>query len=126
MPVTAKLSRAFYEKLGDDVANELVDWFNSVDLTYRNDLRELADLQYARFDAKLEQRIGALEARFEGLEAKFEGLKKALDLKLEAIRAEIAATLATQRADLLKWMFLFWAGTVAPLAGLIIALHQLR
>lgn len=26
--VTAKLSRKFYEKLGDDVANELVEWFN--------------------------------------------------------------------------------------------------
>ncbi len=26
MPVTAKLSRRFYEKFGDDIANELVDW----------------------------------------------------------------------------------------------------
>jgi hypothetical protein len=27
MPVTAKLSLAFHEKLGETVANELVDWF---------------------------------------------------------------------------------------------------
>ena len=40
MPVTARLSRRFYEVLGEDVANELVDWFNVVDLTYRADLRE--------------------------------------------------------------------------------------
>lgn len=33
MPVTAKLSRRFYERLGDDLANELVDWFNAVDAT---------------------------------------------------------------------------------------------
>ena len=26
MPVTAKLSRAFYERLGDEIANELVNW----------------------------------------------------------------------------------------------------
>ncbi len=26
MPVTAKLSLALYEKLGENVANELVDW----------------------------------------------------------------------------------------------------
>jgi hypothetical protein len=32
--------------------------------------------------------------------------------------------LADQRSELLKWMFLFWAGTVVPLAGLILALHQ--
>ena len=51
MPVTAKLSRKFYEKLGDDVANELVEWFNVVDATYRSDLTQLNDLNFARFDA---------------------------------------------------------------------------
>ena len=60
MPVTAKLSRKFYDKLGDDVANELVEWFNSVDATYRSDLRELNELNFARFDAKLEQRAAEL------------------------------------------------------------------
>ena len=28
MPVTAKLSRKFYERFGDDLTNELVEWFN--------------------------------------------------------------------------------------------------
>jgi hypothetical protein len=32
VPVTAKLSKHFYDVLGEDVANELVDWFNAVDL----------------------------------------------------------------------------------------------
>lgn len=68
MPVTAKLSLKFYEKLGEDVANELVEWFNLVDATYRNDLRELNELNFSRFDAKLEQRIaelrGELKAEF--------------------------------------------------------------
>jgi hypothetical protein len=53
MPITAKLSRKFYDKLGDDIANELVEWFNQVDATYRADLRELNELNFARFDAKL-------------------------------------------------------------------------
>ena len=34
MPVTAKLSRKFYEKLGDDIANELVEWFKSYAMTW--------------------------------------------------------------------------------------------
>src|SRR5260370_35457960 len=63
VPVTAKLSRKFYEKFGDDVANELVEWFNMVDATYRSDLRELNELNFARFDAKLEQRLAQLETR---------------------------------------------------------------
>ena len=60
MPVTAKLSKRFYDVLGEDVANELVDWFNAVDLTYRSDLRELNELNFARFDAKQEQRLTEL------------------------------------------------------------------
>ena len=60
MPVTAKLSKRFYDVLGEDVANDLVDWFNAVDLTYRNDLRELNELNFARFEAKLDQRMAEL------------------------------------------------------------------
>ncbi len=62
MPVTAKLSRKFYETFGEDVTNELVDWFNSVDATYRADLRELNELNFARFDAKLDQRLAELKS----------------------------------------------------------------
>ena len=62
MPVTARLSKRFYEVLGEDIANELVDWFNAVDLTYRTDLKELNELNFARFDAKLEQRLAELRA----------------------------------------------------------------
>jgi hypothetical protein len=77
MPVTAKLSKRLYDVLGEDVANELVDWFNAVDLTpryalgglYRTDFRELNDLNFARFDAKLEQRVAELRAEIHGLRA---------------------------------------------------------
>ena len=44
--VRCRLSRKFSDTLGDDVANELVAWFNAVDLTYRTDLRELNELNH--------------------------------------------------------------------------------
>ena len=44
-----------------------------------------------------------------------------MDVKLE--RFEVR--LADQRADLIKWMFIFWIGTIVPLAGLIVALTKL-
>lgn len=53
MPVTAKLSR--------NVTNELVDWFNAVDVTYRADLRELNELNVQRFDAKQAERLAELK-----------------------------------------------------------------
>jgi hypothetical protein len=47
MPVTAKLSERFYDVLGEEIANELV-------------VRELNELNFARFDAKLEQRVAEM------------------------------------------------------------------
>ena len=89
MPVTAKLSQQFYQKLGDELANELVDWFNAVDATYRADLREINELNFARFEAKLEQRLAEL------------------------------------RSDLIKWMFVFWAGSTATTIGVVAAALRL-
>ena len=63
MPVTAKLSKSFYDALGEDVADQLVDWFNLVDATYRADLRELNEGNFQRFDAMLELRLAEFEAR---------------------------------------------------------------
>ena len=89
MPVTAKLSRKFYEKLGDDVAGELVDWFNAVDATYKSDLKEINDLNWQRLDVRLKYMDAHLDSRLDRL-----------------------------RADLMKWMFIYWSGTVATIIGM--------
>jgi hypothetical protein len=97
MPVTAKLSQKFYERLGDDIANELVDWFNAVDTTNRNDLRDLNELNFQRFDAKVDQRFAEADTRME-------------------------RRLAEVERRVLRWMFGFWIATLVPLAGLIVGM----
>lgn len=79
MPVTAKLSQKFYQRLGDDVATELVEWFNAVDATYRSDVRAIADAQSARIDAQMGQ----------------------------------------MHAELLRWMFLFWVGSMGTVLAIL-------
>ena len=39
-----------------------MNWFNSVNATYRADPRELNEFNFARFDAKLGQRIAELKS----------------------------------------------------------------
>jgi hypothetical protein len=133
MPVTAKLSRKFYETFGDEIANELVEWFNQVDATYRADLRELNELNFARFDAKLEQRMAQLDAKWERrwaqLDAKWERRWAQLDAKLEQrvaeLRAEVRTELRELKAELLKWMFVFVAGGTLTVLSVMIALLKL-
>ena len=103
MPVTAKLSKRFYDTFGEEIANELVDWFNAVDNTYRADLREFNELNFARFDAKLEQRLTELDAKWTTRWTE-------LDAKLEQRLAQV-------KSDLVKWMFAFWAPTALATVG---------
>jgi hypothetical protein len=90
--ITAKLSRKFYDTFGDDIANELVTWFNDVDTTYRADLRELNEVNFARFDAKLEQQMAEL-------------------------RSSVAERLAELESRLTWRMFAFWVPTALATIG---------
>jgi hypothetical protein len=118
VPVTAKLSKEFYDRLGEGVANELVDWLNAVDATYRADLRELNELNFARFDAKLDQRLAEQDAKWE---------RRFADLRLELaeLRTEMRQGFAAVdvklnglRSDVVKWNFVFWATTALAVIGL--------
>lgn len=96
MPITAKLSKKFYDTLGEDIANELVDWFNQVDATYRSELRDLNELNFARFDAKLEQRIAEVRADIAVLQGKIESQVDALNRKVDVQVGALNGKIDTQ------------------------------
>ncbi len=83
MPITAKLSKKFYDKLGDEVANELVEWPNTVDTSYRQEFKELFEANFGRLEARLDAKLGAL------------------------------------KSELLRWMFLFWVGTMGTVLAIL-------
>ena len=102
MPVTAKLSKQFYDRLDEAVTNELVDWFNQVDAAYKFDLREINEKNFARFDAKLEQRFAESDAKAERRLAEFRDDMRKTELSLErALREQT------------RFFFLAWAVLLA-------------
>ena len=153
--MTARLSKRFYDTLGEEIASELVDSFNAVDATYRADLRELNELNFSRFDAKLEQRLaesdGRWERRLAELDAKWGGRWTQLDAKLEQRLAQLDAKLeqriggvyADLRAEmregfarvdqrfaefetkLTKRLFAFWVTQAATTVGLVFGVVKL-
>lgn len=78
--------------LGEQVANELVDWFNAVDATYRAELKELNELNFARFDAKQGQRF-----------AEFRG--------------ELVSLLERRLGEQTRFMYVAWAAQMAAIVG---------
>jgi hypothetical protein len=133
MPVTARLSKQFYDRLGEAVTNELVDWFNQVDAAYKFDLKEMNELNFARFDAKLDQRMAELRADIAKLDAKLGADIAKLDAKLGAditkldakVDAKFDITAAQLREALEKalhkqnrFFFLAWATQLAAIIAL--------
>ena len=100
MPVTARLSKLFYDRFGDEVVGELVDWLNSTDSDYRTALRDLNDTNFARFDAELDVRLTAVE--------------RAVDRLGAELREYTERALKEQT----RWMFVAWGSLLIPIIGL--------
>lgn len=122
MPVTARLSSRFYEKMGDEATAELVNWLNDVDAEFRAQLRDTNDRNWDRFRADLNTAKAELRTEIAGLRGDLESGLAALrgDLRSEfqtgigALRTEMHTELRIQ----LRWMFGFWATTLLAIAGL--------
>lgn len=107
----------------------------TLDPTFRADLRELNELNFARFDAKVEQRLAAMEAR---LDAKIERLAAALEIKLDsrvaahafapidarfgqmdpkftAVQAGLDAAIQKRFSKQIFWMMLGWITLLAAI-----------
>src|ERR1043166_4088775 len=99
-----------------------------MDATYRADLREINELNFARFDAKLGQRVVELEARLERRMAQFEGNIEqrmgelragmkvrfaAVDSRFDALEARLIgrfdARIAAAQSATFRWMLGGWA-----------------
>lgn len=134
VPVTARLSKLFHERFGDEIADEVVNWFNALDSDSRSDLREINELNFARFDAKLEQRFAEQDARidrrFAEIEMKFDKrcseIEMKFDMRCSEIEAKvdmrcsaIEARLAEAIKDQTRWMFVAWTALLIPLIVLL-------
>jgi len=133
MPITAKLSRQFYEKLGDEVANELVSWFNAVDRGYREEFRDLFEAHFGRFEARSERSAAELRAEFRsGLGAEIGRVRSDLGAEIGDLRSELRSQVGGLRVEmarmetrLVRWMFAFWIGAWITISGTIVALKRL-
>jgi hypothetical protein len=104
VPVTAKLSRQFYERLGDEVANELVDWFNAVDASYRQEFKDL-----------FEANFGQVRAELRAMRSEFDSRMEVFRAELDAFRSQMLGRMAALETKLTRRMLYFWLATVGTI-----------
>ncbi len=139
MPVT-KLSREFYDRFGDKLIDELVNCLNSIEASYRAEIKDLFAAYFERFEEKLERHAAETAAHFARFEEKFErGLaetatdfarfeadtathftrfEEKFEHRLAATKAELQVEIHSVKADLIKWTFVFWAPVALAVIGL--------
>ena len=111
MPVTARLSSRFYEKMGDEATAELVNWLNDVDAEFRAQLRDSNDRNWDRFRADLNTLKAEMRAEMARLGAE-------LRVEMASLKGELRSEMHQELRTQLRWMFGFWATTLLAIAGL--------
>lgn len=107
--------KKFYDRFGDDIAGEFVDWFNAVDTTYQQQLRDLNDLNWERFKAELHSAIAQSEGRSA---ANLMHSETRLSDKI----AKLQVGMEQRFSGLMKWMFIYWSGMMLSVGGILIAI----
>jgi hypothetical protein len=114
MPVIARLSSRFYEVVGEDVAQQLVDWLNEVEqeLTWRARFRSHDELNHARSSRRQMALRSSIPDSLHSAETPM--LQGFVDLRAELRRL---------RSDLIWWMFLSCVSTLFGTLALLVALR---
>jgi len=102
MPVLA-VKRPLREKLGEEATDALIDLINQAQAEQTNGILKLVE---EKFERRLSEEISKLEVRLSG--------------KISSVEKQISES----KADLIKWMFIFWVGQVAVTLGILFAFFK--
>ena len=100
-----------------------------VDATYRSDLRELNELNFGRFDAKLEQRVAELKTEFNSriaeLRTEVHTLNAELRSEMRVGFKNVDVKMGEMETRLTKRLFGFWIAQAATTVGLVFGVLKL-
>ncbi len=89
-----------------------------------SELRDINELNFARFDAKLEQRLAAVDARMGQIETRMDQLEARLEVRLDARMAQFEARIERRIGELqqsmLRWMIALWVPTGIAVISLLL------
>lgn len=124
MAITARLSHKLHQTLGDEAAEDLVNWMQQVD-AQRAELRELNELNFSRIDARFAEARQAAQADLaelrQAMQGRFAEVREEMKAGFANVREEMAhleTRLERRIGDLIKWSFVFWVGAVGAIAML--------
>lgn len=102
------------------VQDQLQATFDRFEKRSREHLAE----ELAKLKQELKQELRQeFQPQFQALRGEITGVRQDVALMKAELRQEFTTGLLTQKADIMKWMFTFWAGQAAVTVGLILAIR---
>jgi bifunctional DNA-binding transcriptional regulator/antitoxin component of YhaV-PrlF toxin-antitoxin module len=92
------IPRSIRERLGDEASEDFVALINDIDIGARKDAIAIAE---ERFERRLVEESGKLR------------------LEIEKVRSDLSSEISNTKAEIIKWMFLFWIGQTVTLVALL-------
>ena len=122
------LPKALRERLGEDGSKAFIDVLDKALMTMAEERFEMRlvkteahfdarftqiDTRFAKMEAHFDARFAQIDTRFAKMEGRIDALSADFDTRLAKVRGELLVAIADSRTEIIKWMFIFWAGQVA-------------
>ncbi|MBC8182126.1 hypothetical protein H8E88_13505 [candidate division KSB1 bacterium] len=104
-------TRKLEEKLGSPAFAELFDLMKTFSFETEKKIKDEHAHEHEKNDLKLEQKLSGLEGR--------------LIKEIKNIKSELKLDITENKAEIIKWMFIFWTGSVFIIIGGIIGFLSL-
>ena len=128
MPILT-IEKPLREKLGDEAVDSLINLINKAIAEQKNDVLKFVE---EKFERRLSEEIAGLEVRLTekilrvetGLSDKISQNYNELSDKISQNYSELSEKISGTRADMIKWMFIFWVGQVGVILGILFAFFK--
>lgn len=102
------------EKLGNEAVDSLIELLNQAQLEQKKDILEFVE---EKFERRLSEEIT-------GVRNYISEVEKRLLQKISAGDQSLFEKIVETKADLIKWMFIFWVGQVGVILGILFAFFR--
>ena len=120
MPIVM-VPKVLREKLGEDGADALVGLINEANGQAKGDVLTFVE---EKFERRLSEELGKVSERITTESSK---LNERLTTEIGKVNVEFAKVrqeMAELKADLIRWMFIFWVGQLGAILGILFAFFR--
>ncbi len=127
MPET--IEKPLRDVLGEEASDSLVRF---VDQKLDQRKHEMLEFIEEKFERRLAEELGKVNVSIANLEQRLDNritveiskVNERLTDEISKVNERITAENSKTRADLIKWMFIFWVGQIAVIMGLLFAFFK--